>query len=515
VTQEADPGAPTSTTEAEVDDPNAVDAEPTKDFFVSMLTRDIDLKDAIVDLVDNSIDGARRMRSDQDFDGLWVRLSFDLDPPVAGGPETDTTEHAASFVIEDNCGGMSVEVARKYAFRFGRDTRVTRATGRSIGQFGVGMKRTLFKMGAGFSIESKTTTERFVLDVVVDDWRRSRGWDFHFTELDTETTRSEDETGTRIEVRPLFPDVAAQVGDTEWLAGLEEDVQFKHGQSIRNGATIEIGGEPVNVEPLELLVGEGLRPAVRHEAYAAEPGDGTEPAEVADQPDVDRTVEVKLVAGVSTASPRFAGWYVYCNGRLVLGPDRTRATVWGVSGAAKNPIYHDQFARFRGYAFFESDDPSRLPWTTTKTGVDVDNAIWKDSRGEMMLMTRPVIDFLNLLDKQNTAAGGAAVAAAEPTPPPEGPQPSEKQMEYAERTLANATRADVLTLTGAESDFEVPEIDQSGFVDPKVRVSFARDSSEVELVRNFIGPDEQGKRRKNGDLGEEAWEYYLVNEIRR
>ena len=33
---------------------------PSKAFFVSMLTRDIDLQDAILDLLDNCIDGAVR-----------------------------------------------------------------------------------------------------------------------------------------------------------------------------------------------------------------------------------------------------------------------------------------------------------------------------------------------------------------------------------------------------------------------------------------------------------------------
>lgn len=33
-------------------------ASPTKQFFVSMLTRDISLADAILDLLDNCLDGA-------------------------------------------------------------------------------------------------------------------------------------------------------------------------------------------------------------------------------------------------------------------------------------------------------------------------------------------------------------------------------------------------------------------------------------------------------------------------
>ena len=39
-----------------------VEATPEKRFFVSMLVKDIELIPAIVDLVDNSIDGAKRLR---------------------------------------------------------------------------------------------------------------------------------------------------------------------------------------------------------------------------------------------------------------------------------------------------------------------------------------------------------------------------------------------------------------------------------------------------------------------
>lgn len=57
-------------------------ATPTKQFFVSMLTRDISLDDAILDLLDNCLDGAMRvarrrqgrlrpaLRSDQAGKGL-------------------------------------------------------------------------------------------------------------------------------------------------------------------------------------------------------------------------------------------------------------------------------------------------------------------------------------------------------------------------------------------------------------------------------------------------------------
>ena len=101
----------------------AVEAEPTKEFFISMLVRDIQLIPAIVDLVDNSVDGAIRLRGAASLDGLVVRL----------------TVSENEFKIADNCGGIPLPIARTYAFRFGRAVGMA-ATPHSIGQFGVGMK---------------------------------------------------------------------------------------------------------------------------------------------------------------------------------------------------------------------------------------------------------------------------------------------------------------------------------------------------------------------------------------
>ncbi|WP_072395132.1 hypothetical protein [Hyphomicrobium sp. CS1GBMeth3] len=41
--------------------PKKVDANPTKAFFVRMITRDIALEDCVLDLIDNSIDGAWKL----------------------------------------------------------------------------------------------------------------------------------------------------------------------------------------------------------------------------------------------------------------------------------------------------------------------------------------------------------------------------------------------------------------------------------------------------------------------
>lgn len=52
---------------------------PTRQFFVSMLTRDISLDDAILDLLDNCLDGAMRPANGNDVD--YSQHFVGADPP--------------------------------------------------------------------------------------------------------------------------------------------------------------------------------------------------------------------------------------------------------------------------------------------------------------------------------------------------------------------------------------------------------------------------------------------------
>ena len=86
----------------------SLNGAPTKRFFVSMLPRDIELDDAILDLVDNSVDGAMRrekanLKDDQPYEGYHCELRIS---------ETE-------FVVEDNCGGIPDDYLEG-AFRLGR-----------------------------------------------------------------------------------------------------------------------------------------------------------------------------------------------------------------------------------------------------------------------------------------------------------------------------------------------------------------------------------------------------------
>jgi hypothetical protein len=107
---------------------------------------------------------------------------------------------------------------------------------------------------------------------------------------------------------------------------------------------------------------------------------------------------VKIYAGISDREKSRGGWYVFCNGRMVLEADQTAKTGW--EDENQIPMYHGTYAYFRGYVFFESDDAGLLPWTTTKTGVDEDSSIYKAVKLEMISLMKPVIEFLKRLEAE-------------------------------------------------------------------------------------------------------------------
>jgi hypothetical protein len=86
------------------------------------------------------------------------------------------------------------------------------------------------------------------------------------------------------------------------------------------------------------------------------------------------------------------GWYVFCNGRLVLDADKTEKTGWGIDS---HPAFHYKYNHFLGYAYFRSNQVHKLPWTTTKDGIDRESPIYQAALDEMRILSRTILDFLN------------------------------------------------------------------------------------------------------------------------
>ena len=441
------------------DDKTKIDASPSKQLFIEMLTRDVLLIPAILDVADNCIDGARRIRPDGSFKGLWVRITIEDD----------------LFSISDNCGGIESEVARKYAFRFGRDADAPMQK-HSVGRFGVGLKRAIFKMGTSFSIETIAPTSSFTMSVDVTSWAKKKEWAFEFSALEEGQKNRIAATGTTLRISPLHREVSASFEIPTFETELATEITSKLQDAIRKGLSISVNQTVIHAD-VEKLVGDKLAPAQAKRKFTSA---GNKP------------VAVKLLCGLGESDdPDVAGWHIYCNGRLVLSGDKTPITGWESEGESVSiPGFHPQFNRFRGYAYFDSDDAGLLPWNTSKTAINADSTIYQAVRLDMIRLMRPVIDFCNQLkiEKEQTGDGKA------------GPLLKLLQASSLSAVASVATRemftipkvAPLLTKTG-------PTLQ---------RISYDRPIKHVEAVKKAL------KARSYKEVGEETFDYFYNNEVK-
>lgn len=220
---------------------NQAIAIPTKQFFVSMLTRDISLADAILDLIDNCLDGALRIANggDVDYSKHFVEISLSDE----------------LFSIQDNCGGIPRDVARNYAFKMGRETDDDRdLDNETIGMYGVGMKRAIFKMGRNAKVRSLYGDYAFEVPIS-SDWLDNKDWDpLPMLAPDAETRLAV--PGTHIQVGSLYPGVAKHFTNDAFRNELKTSISEHFTMFLQRGLRITVNGAHVQPVHVEVLVSD-------------------------------------------------------------------------------------------------------------------------------------------------------------------------------------------------------------------------------------------------------------------
>jgi len=442
-----------------------IKAWPTKAFFIENLIKDISLIDAINELIDNSIDGLRKQDKKDDFSGFCVNINFTKD----------------EFIIEDNCGGISLKIAEEYAFRFGYPKPAERNEPRFFGYFGVGMKRSIFKIGMKFVVDSTTKSSHFKVEVDINQWKQKdnklEDWQFDFSERIE--NQSNEIIGTKIEITNLHKGISNEFKTPTFSDDLIKHIQSTHSNSIRKGMEIKINNIKVLEIKTEIKFSKDIQPAFLEKTIKRD----TYP------------VKVKLIAGVGLSNPKEAGWYIFCNGRLILEADQTDKTVWDrMSGDISIPKIHHQFAKFRGYAIFDSDEPGNLPWNTTKNDLDYEAPVYMSIREEMVVLTRPVIDYLNKLDQEidEEESDRILTAAYE--------QAETKTVEEIEEKVKSAPDS----LKDRFSYNEKPSVKQ---ITKKTSITYRKPTNMVAKVRKKTGAT------SNREVGEITFDYYYRYEI--
>ena len=338
---------------------------PTKEFFVEMLTRDIDLNDAILDLLDNCIDGVIRSTNSSNLaESSKNYESFSAEINISH----------ASFSIKDNCGGIPRDTAENYAFRMGR-TSLSNNSDPTIGIYGIGMKRAIFKIGQEAFVHTKNNNQKYSV-IIEKGWANDNdNWNLPIYENSPDNLL--DENGTEISITTLNETISVMWKNDEAIRSfveiLKKAIQESYSLIIEKGFTIKINGETVSAYPVELLITaengkDGIRPFLFENTYedvSVKMAIGFYAPMVSDD-DIDKMNESKR-------STHEAGITIVCNDRVVLYNDKSYLTGWGTAGV---PNYHTQFIGIKGIVVFESNNPRSLPMTTTKRGVDHSSPVY-------------------------------------------------------------------------------------------------------------------------------------------
>lgn len=442
----------------------SVNANPAKSFFVSMLIKDITLKDAIGDLVDNAVD-AIKARAEDKKDLSKYKIEVNL--------------NENEFSIADNGQGMGTEIARTTAFNFGKSKDHNLIDG-SIGQFGIGMKRAFFKIGANISVHSVTKKSRFDIDIDVPSWLAiADKWEFNFKEdtLQEDVTQIEN-TGFSVVIKTLSEDAKSSFCSEKFISQLTKEIAYEHMLNIEKGLTITINGYKLKETYITLVCNDEFKPTYWQK--------------------VTDDLTVKILAGISTKSEEEGGWYVFCNDRLILSKDKSANTVWTGGKGDGVALWHAQYHRFRGFVFFEAKDSSKLPWNTTKTGMDMDSPVYQSVRSQMILMTMQVRDLMDKLKNEREK---------------DNPEEEQKLNNAVEQSTKD-NKLSVLELRASPDAYHL----QDHFVFPEALYSPPGKKNHINI--QYFVPRERFQQvcsqlgvRSGKDVGIKTFDYYCDNEL--
>lgn len=442
-------------------DKSTVAADPAKGFFVSMLIKDITLRDAIGDLVDNAVDAIKKRAENDDLSDY----------------EIDIKLGKTYFSISDNGYGMEAEIARTTAFNFGKSDK-HELISNSIGQFGIGMKRAFFKLGNIIDVRSVSPTSKFEIEIDVKEWLKDKdSWRYQFKEgtLKENIKNPPSKTGFYVKITELSNDSVLSFGDKSFINKLINEIQYEHLLNINKGLTIKINDFKLNPTSIDLVFDDNIKPT-----YWEKIGDEE---------------KVRVIAGISTKDDEDGGWYIFCNDRLIIAKNKTDETVWTGSKGDGVSLWHSQYHRFRGYVFFQAKDSSKLPWNTTKTGMDLDSPYYKEVRQQMVAMTKQVMGLMDKLKSEKEQ---------------DNPEENQKLNKAVEDSLIKPLSVlQVLEKSQTLSNkFVYPErLFNPVKKKDNTKISYQVPTEKFNKVKEYI------KKSSPKDIGLYTFEYYYENEV--
>lgn len=291
----------------------------TKEFAIGAMIKDVTIKAAIFDLIDNSIEAAI------------------INGGVRGHIISIMTTND-EFKIFDDCGGFDPDKIKdifKIGYRKG-----------SAG-FGIGMKRVIIKLGNKAEIISFNFNKSFNIYFDINNCKNAE-WDLKVNEIKREP---ENPFGLNISITKLNSEVKKYFKRGE-CNELGQAISRRYRSFINNGLIIKLNGDIIP------------KYKIKEEADKISP-----------IYKINRNVEVqiKLYSKISTTEE--SGWDVFINNKCVCERERSNEIQW--SRIKKQSGY--SYKRFVGEVFITGINVRELPVVSTKDRIDFDSDIMREA----------------------------------------------------------------------------------------------------------------------------------------
>ena len=432
-------------------------ASPEKRLFISLLTRDISMIAAFLDLIDNSVNAvietfAERMESAEDY--VKIQNDHTIEPKY----DIKINFSKTKIEIEDTAPGISLKTARDHVFKFGRPFDTESSSDR-LSVYGLGLKRAFFKLGNRVNVVSDHVEGGFELELDVSQWSKESvpPWQFEIT---SRNPKRPELCGTRIEILELYPEIQKRLDDGIFEGQLRESIAKTYAFFLTKFVVICVNKK--KIEPSNLIIGSN------HAAKNFQEND----------------VTCAVIAGLGIPDAgkyrdKDSGWFIFCNGRTVISADKSPLTGWN-DGL---PIFQPKHRPFLGIVYFVSKFADRLPWDTTKSGINEDSEIWQKTKNHMEFVGKSVIRFL---DSRYTDEG----------------------TEIAQNEIKEAAKESVSAIAVSASESKT-------FKSPPVRtisdttIQYKAKKEDVKKVANYFS----NPFMSNSEVGRRTFFYVLHNEV--
>ncbi len=327
-----------------------------QNFLRSTLTKDVTTLESIYDLVDNAIDAARNRileRGKPDLDEHGLPCSY-------AGYKVGLRFRDDSISIIDNCSGIDREALTGRTFITGAHSNHKFG----IGRFGIGLKRSLFRLGTEYAVRTDTGDFAARMTFSERELGRTDG-----TGLPAHEVLSRNNPKTLIHISGLREGVRYEVQSPTWFNTVRESLSRRYGRYVAKGLKIFVNHDPIPpfgpkirldgpVEPQAKTIDTelGVRVYIKagmHELYRVT-------SEI-DHPLLRKTID--------SLTDQY-GWYFVCNDRIIKIASHERELGW--SGR-----WHPEYYGFIGWVDFVSEDADLLPWDTKKTVIDPSSLVFR------------------------------------------------------------------------------------------------------------------------------------------